>query len=240
MTCLFLPPEKLTVKKIIIQGENARYLSSVLRLKPGELITIFDGQGNRYTSRICTIHKKEVTAEKIKQEQYSAESPLSVTLVQGIPKADKMDLIVQKTTELGINKIIPLITRYSQVKHTTKVERWRKIALSASRQSGREKVPFIAEPILFRDFFSTYKNTNGLIFSEKEENRKLREVLTGFKNFKEITLIVGPEGGFSQEEVTSSIEKGFTAVSLGTRILRTETAPITVLSIIQYELGDMQ
>jgi 16S rRNA (uracil1498-N3)-methyltransferase len=151
-----------------------------------------------------------------------------------------MDLIVQKTTELGINKIIPLITRYSQVKHTTKVERWRKIALSASRQSGREKVPFIAEPILFRDFFSTYKNTNGLIFSEKEENRKLREVLTGFKNFKEITLIVGPEGGFSQEEVTSSIEKGFTAVSLGTRILRTETAPITVLSIIQYELGDMQ
>jgi len=152
MIRLFLPPEKLSSEQIIINAEDARYLSSVLRVKPGDLITIFDGQGNRYICKINKIHKKEVIVEKIKKEAYSAESPLSIVLAQGIPKGDKMDFIVQKSTEIGVKKIIPLITERSQVQHTAKTERWRKIALSASQQSGREKIPDIEEAITFENF----------------------------------------------------------------------------------------
>jgi 16S rRNA (uracil1498-N3)-methyltransferase len=239
MTCLFLPPEDLDKQQIVIHGENARYLSSVLRMKPGELLTIFDGKGNRYICRINEIHKKEAVVEKIKEEAFSAEPPILLTLAQGIPKTDKMDFIIQKATELGVHKIIPLITKFSQIRHTAKTERWRKIAQSASQQSGREKIPLIDDPILFGDFLALYKDADGLIFSEEKRDRNLREILNRLKNSGEITLIVGPEGGLSHEEVESSIEKGFTAVSLGPRILRTETAPIIALSIIQYELGDI-
>src|SRR4030067_2035061 len=152
MIRLFLSPEELASQEIIIHGENAHYLSSVLRVTTGENITIFDGHGNRYLYKINKMHKKEVIAEKIKTEIYSAESPILIVLAQGIPKGDKMDFIVQKSTEIGVKKIIPLITELSQIQHTAKTERWRKIARPASQQSGREKTPEIEEPESFKEF----------------------------------------------------------------------------------------
>ncbi len=257
MIRLFLPPEELVSKQISIRGEQARYLTLVLRVKPGEHITILDGQGQRYVCRITGIHRKEVLAEKVTEEKYSAESPLSIVLAQGIPKGDKMDLIVQKSTELGVKKIIPLITERSLVRSTDKCPRWRKISISASQQSGREKNPEIEEPLTFRDFLSIQspplEKSNrldpevseggypkrGIILSEEEQERNLKKVLNDFQSTTGLTLLVGPEGGFSKNEKSSAIQKGFISVSLGPRILRTETAPITALSIIQYELGDM-
>ena len=276
MTRLFLPPEKLTSDKIIITGEQARYISLVLRAKPGEQIIIFDGSGYRYICRILQVHKKEVVIEKIKKEPYSAESTISIILAQGLPKSDKMDLIVQKSTELGVRKIIPLITERAQVRHTEKIERWRKIALSASQQSGRDKIPEIKEPVEFTNFLlnivdgdegvipaktgiqkkemdSPVKPENDeptdkafskktqlkLIFFEEQKENNLKEVLTGFRDKKNVVLLIGPEGGFSNDEVRAAVEKGFIGTSLGPRILRTETAPIAAISIIQYELGDI-
>ncbi len=247
MTRIFLPPEILASEQIVITGDHARHLSLVLRVKPDEPLTIFDGNGFKYSCKVVHVHKKEVIAKKIKKEPYSVESDVSITLAQGIAKGEKMDFIIQKSTELGVNKIIPLITKRSQVRHTEKIERWRKIALSASQQSGRDKVPQIDKPISFKEFLypaleKVYEggfSTKGIIFSESKEERNLKQVLTGFQDIKQITLLVGPEGGFSKEEVTVAVEKGFIEVSLGPRILRTETAPITAISIIQYELGDM-
>jgi 16S rRNA (uracil1498-N3)-methyltransferase len=239
MIRLFLPPDKLTSKEIIIDGENARYLSSVLRVKPGELLTILDGLGNRYMCRISSIHRKEVRAEKIAQEAYSTESPVEIILAQGLPKGDKMDLIIQKTTELGVKKIIPLITERSQVRHTDKIERWRKIALSASQQSGRERIPDITHTMGFKEFLERPKTGHGIILSEEDGEQNLKKILINLQDSKEITLIVGPEGGFSKDEVKTAVQKGFLSASLGPRILRTETAPIAAISIIQYELGDM-
>lgn len=268
MTRLFLQPEKLSTDRIIIDDDNARYLSLVLKIKPGEQIVIFDGAGYRYLCRILEVHKKEVVAEKMKKESYSAESPVSITLAQGLPKSDKMDLIIQKATELGVNKIVPLITERSQVRHTEKIGRWRKIALSASQQCGREKVPEIKEPVEFERYVKNFRyclateNADSgitakaygsgqarndtmetshlkIIFSEEQKERNLKKVLAAFKNVKNITIIVGPEGGFSKEEVSAAVEKGFVEASLGPRILRTETAPIAAISIVQYELGDM-
>lgn len=238
MNRLFLPPEHINSKEIIITGENARYLSLVLRVQPGESVAILDGQGKRYICRILSVHKKEVRVEKIKEEYYSSESPISITLAQGLPKGDKMDLIVQKATELGVSKIIPLIAERSQIRTTEKASRWRKIALSASQQSGRDIVPEIEEPLKIDEFLNRGIQHNGIIFSEIYNKRNLKETLLKIKDLKHITLLIGPEGGFSKDEVTSAVENGFTEASLGPRILRTETAPIAAISIIQYELGD--
>jgi len=249
MTRLFLPPEILQSEKIVITGNQARYLSVVLRVKPGEGITLFDGQGFRYECRIIQSHKKEVVAERISKEPYSIESPVSIILAQGLPKADKMDLIVEKATELGARTIIPLITEYSQVRHTEKVERWKKIALSASQQSGRNRIPDILDPIGFLEYLTRISaplkeaegapTLSGIIFSEEKEGVNCKKILSRMRGIKNIVVLIGPEGGFSKKEVSSAVRYGFLEVSLGPRILRTETAPMAALSIIQYELGDM-
>ncbi len=256
MTRIFLPPEQLVSEQINITGDQARYLSLVLRVKPGDPLFIFDGLGYRYECNIISIHKKEVVAEIVNKSPYSVESPISITLAQGLAKGIKMDLIVQKSTELGVNKIYPIINERSQVKHTEKTERWRKIALSASQQSGRDKIPDIYEPIDFEEFLfnQTQKKrqlslpmekggenffNQGIIFSEHKQARNLKNVLTSFKGTGEITILIGPEGGFTKEEVNIAVQKGFIETSLGPRILRTETAPITAISIIQYILGDI-
>lgn len=246
MTCLFLPPEELTSqpeadqsrseRQITIKGTQAKHLR-VLRAKPGELIKIFDGMGHRYITKVVKIYKKEILVEIIKEELYSAESPISIILAQGIPKGDKMDFIVQKATELGIKTIAPIISERSEVKETRKLERWRKIAISASQQSGREKIPHIEESIELKEFLS--KNQKGIIFSEEEKNQNLKKVLKDFEGSTTIILLIGPEGGFSPHELALAVRSGFTPASLGPRVLRTETAAITAISIIQYELGDI-
>ncbi len=249
MIRLFLPPEQLSSKKITITGDQARHLTVVLRVKPGEYVYIFDGLGFKYSCKIIQCHKKEIIAERIKKEPYSTESPVSITLAQGIAKGNKMDLIVQKSTELGVAKIIPLITERSQIKHTKKLDRWEKIALSASQQSGRDRVPEIEEPVDIKSFLSRQFPliekgdkggffNSGIIFSEEKKERNMKGALSAFHNTRQLTLLVGPEGGFSKEEVNAAVENSFIETSLGPRILRTETAPIAAISIIQYELGD--
>ena len=245
MIRLFLPSERLSSNKITITGEDARHLITVLRSKPGDSVTILDGLGKRHICSIIDIDKKEVVVKKIREEICTVESSIDITLAQGLTKGRKMDLIIQKTTELGVNRIVPLITERSQVRDTVKTERWEKIARSASQQSGREKIPEVTEPVAFDDFIieensaTLSSSPKGIILYEDEKERNLRKILNGFQGTTGITLLIGPEGGFSKDEVTTAIQKGFVSASLGPRILRTETAPITAISIIQYELGDI-
>ena len=240
MTRIFLSPEDISSDIVTITGDQARHLALVLRAKPSDMISVLDGSGYEYECRIVSVHKKEIRAEVISKSPYSAESPVSITVVQGISKGERMDIAIQKSTELGAVRIVPVITERTQVKQTHKVERWRKIALSAAEQSGRDKVPDIDEPVRLEEFLGSIAPVSaGIIFFEEKRERNLKEVLSGFKGTKEITVLIGPEGGFTREEVAAATEKGFTEASLGPRILRTETAPITALSIIQYELGDM-
>jgi 16S rRNA (uracil1498-N3)-methyltransferase len=255
MICLFLPPEQLTSDQINIIGDQARHLALVLKSQPGDTVTVFDGNGSKYECRLTVVRKKEVLAEIISKEPYSTESPASITLAQGLPKGDKMDFIIQKSTELGVRRIIPLITERSQVRHTHKTGRWRKIAISASQQSGRDKVPEVGEPAALENYLDEIippaargyiEDIKGvkldagtcIILSEEYKKRNLKQALTSADDTSLITILVGPEGGFSKEEVSAAVEKGFIEVSLGPRILRTETASIAAISIIQYELGD--
>ncbi len=256
MTRLFLPPDQLSSEQITITGDQARYLALVLRIKPGDPLIIFDGLGYKYDCNVLKCHKKEVIVESTVKSPYSTESPVSITLAQGITKGIKMDLVIQKATELGVSKIVPIINERSQVRHTEKLERWRKIALSASQQSGRDKIPEIYEPVDFEEFLFNQTQekrqlslpikregedffNHGIIFSEQKPSGNLKTVLNSFRDIKDISILIGPEGGFTKEEVHIAIQKGFIETSLGPRILRTETAPITAVSIIQYELGDV-
>ena len=151
---IILPKEQIKGQRITISGEKARYLISVLRCNVGDELQVFDGEGSFYKSRILGIDNKKVTIDLLDKISFDTESHLNLVLIQGILKGEKMDLVIQKTTELGVKEIIPAITERSQVRHTRKTDRWRKIAEEASRQSGRAMIPVVHEPIEFKSLLA--------------------------------------------------------------------------------------
>lgn len=241
MKRLFLEPEKIFRDRAIIDGTNIRYLTKVLRSSIGDELILLDGLGKGYRGKIASIARDKIELQIIKAFDINTESPLDITLAQGIPKAEKMEIIIQKATELGIKRIIPLITERAIVrtKSPARLERWAKIALSSAQQSGRSKVPVIEGITGYREFLSQGFSGLNLIFYEGKVKKGLKEYLRELERVKEITFLIGPEGGFTEEEVGMALKKGFTPLGLGPRILRTETAAITALSILQYELGDI-
>jgi len=236
---VFLDRSSLLENPVVIRGEKAHYLFSVLRCRPGDLFTATDEKTRSYTARIVAASKKEVVAEITGEYSASTESGLKVTLVQGILKGEKMDLIVQKATELGVDSIIPVITERSQLRDTRKLPRWKKVAEEASRQSGRSRIPEISGHSSLREIFDTgLISGEGIIFWERED-QKLATVIRNLMGRSRITLCIGPEGGFSEKEVLFASQRGFIAASLGSRILRAETASIAAVSIVQFALGDL-
>jgi 16S rRNA (uracil1498-N3)-methyltransferase len=237
MTRLFLPDSDLHSRFIAIRGAKARYLATVLRCRAGDPLYIHDDKGNAYSSVITNVTGKEVTAELVEKIDLHAESALHVTLLQGLLKGEKMDLIVQKATELGVKEIVPVVTARCQVRETKKMVRWMKIAEEASRQAGRNSVPLIRETVAF-DMLGSVSLPEGIIFWEQGGDG-LSDTLKSFRGRQSISLFTGPEGGFSEEEIQSATKKGFVRATLGRRILRAETAAITAVAITQFALGDI-
>ncbi len=237
MTRLFLPDTDLHSRFISIKGEKARYLVTVLRCRTGDPLLIHDEKGNVYSATVAGVTNKEVSAEVIGKIDLQAESPLNITLYQGLLKGEKMDLVIQKATELGVSEIVPVVTERCQVRQTRKLGRWTKIAEEASRQAGRNIVPLIGETAEFKEMIAA-SSRDGIIFWE-QGGEELGVVLNRFKGSLNISLFTGPEGGFSEAEVGAASEKGFVRATLGRRILRAETAAITAVAITQFALGDM-
>ena len=257
---IILPKELIKSGEVTISGEKARYLISVLRCSAGDELQVFDGEGSLYKSKITGIENKKVIIDLLEQISLNAESPLNLTLVQGILKGEKMDVVVQKATELGVKEIIPAITERSQIRHTRKVDRWRKIAEEASKQSGRTMIPVVHEPMEFNSLFTVHHSLplRGLIFWEEgglsleEAIQKVtiqdaRYTMQDKKNHascilhpESFYLLVGPEGGFTKGEADIAASKGLITVSLGKRILRAETAAISAVALIQFLLGDIE
>lgn len=259
MPRLYIPHAHIVEGQIRITGDKARYLISVLRCRKGDELIVFDGEGNCFRTMILKADRKGVITEAIEQFSSDTESPLHITLVQGLLKGEKMDMVIQKTTELGIKEIIPLIAERSQLKETKKVDRWRKIAAEAAKQCGRTIIPVIHEPVDFDHFFAgqgysrgnsktveqRHDKMNGFIFWEegglsfKEAVLKISSSPNHRLNQSPIYLVIGPEGGFTKEEVIHAEEKGLLVASLGKRILRAETAAISTVTLVQFLLGDM-
>lgn len=220
-----------------ITGETARYMLSVLRLKPGDVFSLFDGKGGRFRAEIKSTGKKSLIAQ-IKNMLISNGDGTDIVLLQGLLKGQKMDLVVQKATELGVKEIVPLITERSQLRETRKLERWQKIAVEASRQCGRTVLPEIKGPAGFDVFFNSIsEDIGGFIFWE-EGGRGLKDIFANVVD-RPVYAAIGPEGGFTEREVGLASAKGLVISTLGKRILRAETAAISALAVIQFLSGGM-
>jgi 16S rRNA (uracil1498-N3)-methyltransferase len=240
-------PENIQNSRIILEGEDLKHLRQVLRLKPGDIIYAFDGSGIEYEAKILSMDKSRAIAGINASFQTETEPEIRVSLFQGIPKGEKMDLIIQKGVEVGVYSIIPVITHRTVVKlnkkdSEKKAERWSKISREAAKQCRRAYVPPVSEPVSFDEALLKAKDFGAaLLLYENEEKKCLKEMLKCYniKKIKDIALFVGPEGGFTPHEIENCTKLGYDIVGLGKRILRAETAAISVLSIIMYEMGEI-
>ena len=223
-----------------LDQDETKHLRDVLRLKIGDEIAVFDGQGNEFLCRIETIGKKESTAAIVKQIDASApESPLQLTLASVVIPGDKYDLIVQKAVELGVVTFVPLASIRSEVKLKDlpkKLIRWRRIALDAAKQCGRARLMSIEEPQNVADFLAETIDYNcPKIFFSEREGAKLPELNAS----KELITVIGPKGGWDDTELKTAQANDFNIVTLGGRIMRAETAAIALTAILQHRFGDV-
>lgn len=235
----FISRTQVHGSRITVSGEDVRHIRNVLRKGPGDLLVLLDGQGREYTVKIVALERSGISTEIVRETTLEAGGPL-ITLGQGIPKSDKMDFIVQKATELGVASIVPIITERTIVKikdEEKRINRWQKIAKEAAMQSNRPNIPQIGAVRRFSDFLGTLNLglRTLLVLPWEEGIEPIKNVLRQNPDAKNIIVLIGPEGGFSRAEAETAAAKGFHLVSLGPNILRTETAPIAVLSMIAYE-----
>jgi len=222
---------------IVLKGSVYRYLRSVLRVKRKDEIIILDGKGLAIKGIINKIESDKLIIENISPYYENRESPLKLVLLQGVLKGNKMDVVIQKTTELGVTEIYPVITERSQMRYTRKLLHWRKIAQESTKQSKRLTVPVIHELKSIKDVFKEVANIKNKIIFYEVLKPFHKEAIA--EDVKEICYFIGPEGGFSKEEVKMAEENGFKILGLGRRILRAETASIVATTLFQYLYGDI-
>lgn len=234
---IFVEKNNINQSQIVITGTDVFYLSNVLRLKKKDKIIVLDGTNKEYLVEIAIIKDDKIICQKISENNVNDISGISITLVQSLPKHKKMDLIIEKATELGVSKIIPVITERTIVKGSgNKLTRWKRIAKESSEQCGRCKIPIIEEITDFDNVFREIRNYELSIMPwELEKENSIKKVLKENFGKEKIVLFIGNEGGFSLTEVKKAIDNGVKTVSLGNLILRVETAVVSTLSIINYE-----
>lgn len=220
--------------------EAGQHVGVVLRMQVGDALTLFNGKNSEFQAIIVSVKKKQVMVQIISEQTINRESPLNIHLGQALSKGDKMELVVQKAVELGVYRITPLITERSVLKLegdriVKKINQWQSIAIAACEQCGRNVVPIIDAPISLNEFTNSIQTAARWIL-HTEGNKTWRNYPLPAE---EITLLIGPEGGFSDSEVQVAKERYFLPLSLGPRILRTETAAISVLSLLQAVSGDL-
>lgn len=240
----FVSEEQINGENAYIEGSDVNHIANVLRMKPGEELLISVRGDWDYLCKIVDIETDRVNL-KVLESMEQRELPVNITLLQGIPKSDKLEMIIQKAVELGVSEIIPVktkrvVVKIDEKKVDTKVNRWNAIAESAAKQSKRSIIPKVYEPMsidnaleIVKDFgvkLIPYENADGI--------DKTRKILDNMDKTKNIAVFIGPEGGFEESEVDSIKNSGFEVITLGKRILRTETAGLALLSNIMIRLED--
>ncbi|MBE6081314.1 MAG: 16S rRNA (uracil(1498)-N(3))-methyltransferase [Tissierellaceae bacterium] len=243
MNRFFIKNEQVSKDILYIEGEDVKHIRDVLRLRTGDKIEAVC-EGFIYIGKILRIEKNLVTVKIAEIFKGNGEPSFNIILYQGIPKGEKMDFIIQKCTELGVKEFFPLLTERTVVKvkdknkEKSKITRWTRIAKEAAQQSKRDLFPKIDDIISFDDMIELIKGENIIVPYEEEKNNKIRDAIKSINNGR-VNLIIGPEGGFAQKEIETLRGIGANTVTLGPRILRTETAGIVAASILLYELGDI-
>ena len=234
--------ETIDENKGIITGDDAKHIAKVLRMKAGEKLVACDCQGKDYDCVISEVSDKQVelTVEKVYASE--TEPTVHVTLYQAMPKSDKMELIIQKAVELGVSAIVPVqtkrcVSRPDAKSMAKKLERYNRIALEAAKQCGRGRIPQVLPMLDYREALTEMKkDERAFLFYENSTSSFRKELEQAVSS---VSIMVGAEGGFEEDEVNRALEQGVASLSLGKRILRCETAPLAALSIIMYETGNM-
>lgn len=241
-TRLFVSGQLINGVELLIEGDRARYLGRVLRLRVGDEILVFNGEGGEWSAVIEAMTKSTATLSVGENIETGTDSALKIHLVQGISRGERMDFVIQKATELGVKRVTPVLTEFGVVKlDAARAEKrrdhWQNIATSACEQSGRTRLPLIDAPIALKDWFGSKP-------AEVDADLILAPgavmSLAGLTAPKtKVCVMIGPEGGFSETEYEDAAVAGFTSVSLGPRVLRTETAAVAALAVMQSLWGDL-
>lgn len=241
----FVTPDCVDEKYISITGSDVNHLKNVLRVKIGEELLVSDGQGKDYMCRIDGIDDKEIKALIVSEEFSGTELPARLYLFQGLPKSDKMELIIQKAVELGCFEIIPVNTARSIVKldkkkEDAKLKRWKAISESAAKQSRRSIIPNIHSVMTFKEAIEYAKDfdINLIPYENFKDMTETKEVVDKVAGGMNVGIFIGPEGGFEESEVNMAVENGAKRISLGKRILRTETAGMAILSVLMFRIEE--
>ncbi len=246
MRRFFVAPEAIEGEQLLLDGELAHHISRVLRMKEGDEAEFAPGDGRLYLGRLTEFSKAGVRVELLSVRQAPADTSVQVTIYQGLPKGDKLEWIIQKCTELGVARIVPVVTkrtvvRLDEAKGAKKVGRWQKIAQEASQQSKRLSVPEVGAPITWQQLLDTLRPEDvTLILWEDETTEGLKAFLQKQPMLPaRLNLVIGPEGGLEEAEVAELRQRGAHSITLGSRILRTETAGLAALSMVLYQSGDL-
>jgi 16S rRNA (uracil1498-N3)-methyltransferase len=227
--------------RVTLEGGAARHVTRVLRLRVGEALTLFNGSGGEYAARIEQSQGGRVAVAIGEPRAIERESPLALTLAQGVSRGERMDLVVQKATELGVSGVVPVLSERSVVRLTAqqaerRLNHWRAIAVAACEQSGRNRLPAIASPVPLKDFLRTNTDGSMRLLLSPAATATLADLP---RLVSAVTVLIGPEGGLAEAEQDASVAAGFKPVRLGPRVLRTETAAITALALLQRQFGDL-
>jgi 16S rRNA (uracil1498-N3)-methyltransferase len=226
--------------RVTLTGDAAGHVTRVLRLRPGAPLTLFNGTGGEYPGTIEAVHARALTVMVGEAQRIERESPLQVTLAQGVARGERMDLVVQKATELGVSRIVPLSTARSIVrldghKAARRLEHWRAISIGACEQSGRNRPPQLTSPMTLEELLREEQTGTRLLLSPGAALR-LPQIARPEGG---VLVLIGPEGGLAEEEQQRALAAGFVGVRIGPRVLRTETAAIAALVLLQREFGDL-
>lgn len=244
----FVQPSQIQGNKVIITGKDVNHIKNVLRMKPGEEISVKNGCDDKeYRCGILSLEEERIVCELRFVKEEGLELPSKIYLFQGLPKGDKMELIIQKAVELGAYEVIPVASRRAVVKldekkARSKVQRWQGIAEAAAKQSKRGIIPQVHDVMSFAQAadYSRRAQVRLIPYELAEENgqgmEKTKSIISSLRPGEDVAVFIGPEGGFDQEEIETAIDKGLLPVTLGKRILRTETAGMAVLAILMYHL----
>lgn len=252
----FIPPEQFQEGIVVITGEDARHIGKVMRGRPGDKVIVSDGVAREALAEIEHIEQDRVTAVIVERLDMTSEPWVQVTIAQSLPKGDKMETVIQKCTEIGAVAFVPFLSartvvQYDAKKEGKRLERWRKIAKEAAEQSHRNRIPDITPPLSWKELLDSFAGYDLVCYCyEKEHGHQLRDVIVPFmeqiaeksrwqRTQPRLLLVIGPEGGFTEEESLAAEQAGACSTGLGRRILRAETAGMTALACILYESGEM-
>lgn len=239
MRRFFIDPETVTGQTVLLSGSEARHISAVLRLQTGQIIEFFDGTGRVYRAKLTRISGREVAANIVSQFQPPQDKAAPLTLAQGILKGKKMDLLIQKATELGVITLQPVVSKYCDKggRRENQLERWRRITIEACKQCHRVHPMDIAPAVPVTELDVSRFSHKILPWEGERESSLASAALT--RDSGSICLLIGPEGGFHEEEIQWARTVGFQTVSLGDRILRAETAALAAIAVVRYLTGSL-